>query len=483
VTTSSERPGLRQAVVAFRYRNFRLFWIGALLSSTGTWVQWVTVPFVVFELTGSAAWVGFTGFVQFLPAVVVGPLAGSIADRFHRRTVLLVTQSLMAVNALVLWLIWTAGVRSVAAIVAVVAVGGVLGGLNIPSWQAFVSELVPREVLLNAVTLNSTQFNAARAFGPALGGVVLAAFGPGAAFLVNALSFVAVIVALLMIRVPRLARSTDRRGVLAQFVEALGYVRGRHGIAACFFVVLALGALGGPLFQLLAVFAERVFEVGDVAYGLLGAALGIGAVLAAPLIAGPGSGLARSRLTIGSTVVYGGAIVAFALAPAYALAFAALVVCGGAYLAIASTLNTTIQLQVDEAMRGKVLAAYIMCLTLAMPIGVLVQGALAEAIGARATVAGAGTLFVAVTAYLALGTDYVAAMDGEGAASVVAVVVEPAAVEPVALGAFGQEGLALEAALDEPAPTAGGPRAQDRLGPAVAQLGEAAGAVDGPPGG
>jgi MFS family permease len=288
-----ERPGLREAVVAFRYRNFRLFWIGALLSSTGTWVQWVTVPFVVLELTGSATWVGFTGFVQFLPAVVIGPLAGSIADRYHRRSVLLVTQLLMAANAFALWIVWTSGVRSVAAIVALVAVGGVLAGLNIPSWQAFVSELVPREVLLNAVTLNSTQFNAARAFGPAVGGIVLGVFGPGAAFLVNALSFFAVIVALLLVQVPRLPRATDQQGVMRQFGDSLRFVRRAPGIAACFLLVIALGALGGPIFQLLAVFAERVFDVGDVAYGFLGAAIGIGAVLAAPVIAGPGTALPR----------------------------------------------------------------------------------------------------------------------------------------------------------------------------------------------
>jgi predicted MFS family arabinose efflux permease len=268
-------------------------------------------------------------------------------------------------------------------------------------------------VLLNAVTLNSTQFNAARAFGPAVGGIVLAVFGAGTAFLVNAISFIAVIVALLLIRVPRLERAHDGRSVLHQFAEAIGYVRRKPGITGCFFIVLALGALGGPLFQLLAVFAERVFDVGDLAYGFLGASLGIGAVIAAPLIAGPGSGMARSRLIMVSTLAYGAGIVAFALAPWYGMAVAALLVCGGAYLAIASTLNTTIQLQVDEVMRGKVLAAYIMFLTVAIPTGALIQGALAEWIGARATVAGAGVLFLIAIVWLRMGTSYIASMDDD----------------------------------------------------------------------
>jgi MFS family permease len=415
--------------------------------------------------------------VQFLPAVLIGPLAGSIADRYHRRSVLLVSQLLMAANAFTLWIVWTSGVRSVAAIVALVAVGGVLAGLNIPSWQAFVSELVPREVLLNAVTLNSTQFNAARAFGPAVGGIVLGVFGPGAAFLVNALSFFAVIVALLLVQVPRLPRATDERGVMRQFVEALRYVRTAPGIAACFLLVIALGALGGPIFQLLAVFAERVFEVGDVAYGFLGAALGIGAVLAAPLIAGPGTALARSRLTMISTTAYGAALVVFALAPVYALAFVALLVCGGAYLAIASTLNTTIQLQVDEHRRGKVLAAYLMFLTVAMPIGALVQGALAEAVGARVTVAGAGTLFVAVTAYLALATRYVSAMDDESTGAIEPDAVEIGRIDAVAVG---QEGLPLDAGGDQGTPPTRRAGSLDGLGSSMSELGEADGAVDGP---
>ncbi len=416
--------------MAFRYRNFRLFWIGALLSSTGTWVQGVTVPFVVLQLTGSAAWVGFAGFAQFLPAVLVGPLAGSLADRFHRRSVLLVTQSLMAADALLLWIMWIAGVRNPWAIVGAVAIGGVTAGLNIPSWQAFISELVPREVLLNAVTLNSTQFNAARAFGPAVGGLVLGLLGAGPAFLINAISFLAVIVALLMIHVPRLDRAHDDRGVLRQFAEGLRYARRMPGILACFVLVLALGALGSPVFQLLAVFADQVFHVGDLAYGFLGAALGIGALLAAPVIAGPGSGLARSRLVMLGTTVYGAALVLFALAPWYGLAIVGLLLCGGAYLAIASTLNTTLQLQVDELMRGKVIAAYIMFLTLAIPLGTLAQGALADVIGARATVASAGALFLAATWWLRLGTGYVRAMDDdrvETLAEVVPIVADPQA--------------------------------------------------------
>jgi len=410
--TIPARPGLRQALVAFRYPNYRRFWVGALLSNTGSWLQAVTIPFVVYGLTASASWVGVAGFLQFAPAVVAGPIGGSIADRFHRRNVLLVTQSLAALVALALWAVWVSGVRSLAVVLALVAVGGLVVGVNIPSWQAFVSELVPREVLLNAVTLNSTQFNAARAFGPALGGLVLGTLGVGWAFLLNAGSFLAVLAALAAIRVPRLARPAGPGGSLRDELRATARsVRKRPGIVACFVIVAALGALGSPVFQMLVVFAEEVFVVGDIRYGLLGAALGVGAIVTAPFVAGPGAGMRRSRLITLAVLAYGAAVVAFALAPGYAAGLAALVVVGGGYLAIASTLNTTIQIQVDEAVRGKVLAVYLMLLTAALPAGVLAQGLLVEAIGPRAAVALAGGAFLAVVGWLRWGTGLVARMD------------------------------------------------------------------------
>lgn len=407
------KPGLRDALTAFRYRNFSLFWTGALLSNTGTWVQNVTVPFVIYQITGNVAVVGVTSFLQFLPIVLMGPIGGALADRYHRRSVIIVTQAVQAGLALALWFAWVTDHHSITVIIVLVALSGIVTGINIPSWQSFVSELVPREVLLNAVTLNSTQFNAARAFGPAIGGLVLATLGVPWAFLINAVSFLAVIGALLLIHVPRLPKVArqDRPGVLREFWSSLGYSRARPGILACLIAVLALGGLGSPMIQLFPAFAHQVFDVGDLSYGLLGASLGLGSILAAPLIAGPGSGLARSRLVEIAMVGYGAAIVAFGLAPVYPLAIVALLVAGAGYLAIASTLNTTIQLQVDEVMRGKVIAVYIMFLTAALPIGSLIQGVLAQLVGPQAAVAVFGVLFLAVCGWLRFGTGLLVHLD------------------------------------------------------------------------
>lgn len=401
---SPEKRGLRDAARAFRHRNFALFWTGAVLSNTGSWVQNVTVPFVVFKLTGSAGWLGVAGFAQLFPAWLMGPVGGVVADRFPRRSVLLVTQTMMALLALAEAAVWAAGVRNAVVIVGIVALSGVVAGLNIPSWQAFVSELVPREDLLNAVTLNSAQFNASRAFGPALGGIVLATLGVTWAFLINAVSFVAVLGALVLISVPVIVeRALGKPRILAEFRNTIRYTKTKPGIVTCITVVIALGLFGSPVFTLLVVFADDVYGVGRGLYGLLGAALGLGAILGTPVVAGWGSGLLRSRLMSGALVVYGASLMAFALSPTYWWGVLALLVAGAGYLAVASTLNTTLQLLVDEHMRGKVIALYLMGLTGTVPLGNLIQGWLTEVIGPRITVTLSGAAFLAVVAWLATG--------------------------------------------------------------------------------
>jgi MFS family permease len=394
-----DRPGLREAGAALRIPEFRRFWLGAVVSNSGTWMQNVTVPYVLFQLTGSATWVGLASFLQFLPALVTGPLGGTLADRYPRRTVLLVAQAAMGVAAVGLWFLWASGSAAPWSITAVVAVFGAIAGTSIGAWQAFVSELVPRHLLLNAVTLNSAQFNAARAVGPALGGLVLGTLGPSWAFGLNAVSYLAVLAALASVHPAPVARSRGRT-VLGDLRETVAYVRTMPGIAACIVVVAALGFFGNPVFPLLAVFAEDVFSVSGFRYGMLGAALGVGGVLATPLVAGRGSAVARSRLAGGALGVYGAALVLFAVSPSFPFAVLFLLVAGGGYLTLSSTLNTTIQVQVVEQKRGKVLALYVMGLTSSYPIGSLVQGAIADVVSVRLVTAASGGVLLAVLAVL-----------------------------------------------------------------------------------
>ena len=414
VPDRDERPRLREALRAFRYRNFAIFWTGALLSNTGTWIQGVTVPYVLYQLTGSAAWVGLGAFAQFLPFMVMGPLAGSLADRFSRRQVLVVTQAAAAVVALALWLLWEADLATPGVIVAMVALGGVAAGLNVPAWQAFVTELVPRDALLNAITLNSAQFNGARALGPAVGGAVIATLGPSWAFLINALSYVAVLGALALVRVPPLERVPAAGRVLSQFAEGVRYTRAHTGIALCIVVVTVVAFLGSPVFQLAPVFAEEVFEVGPGWYGVLTGALGTGAVLGAPVVASWGTTVSRGRLAGGALLLYSASIVAFGLSPVLWVGIVALAVAGAGYLAVVSTLMTTMQLLVDEQMRGRVLAIYFMGFTGAYPLGSLIQGWVADRVGAPATTTTAGLLLLGLVVWLRVRPGLLASLEGSG---------------------------------------------------------------------
>lgn len=395
------------ATAALRYRDFRIFWIGAFVSNTGNWMQRVTIPFVLWELTHSATWVGLASFALLIPFLVTGPVGGWAADRFSRRSVLLVANVCAAMIAVGLWLLWRTGTTSPGAYVGLVFLFGIAYGFYAPSWHALVPGLVPRELLINAVTLDSAQVNLAKAVGPATAGVVIAVAGPGGAFLLNAMSFLAVLVALWLMqsgRVPA-ATSAARSHPLRDFTDSVRYAVRRPGILVSLVLVLALGVLGDPLVQFIVVFADEVFGVGIVAFGLLGATFGLGAVVAAPLVAGRGSAVRRGRMITVAVITYGVATTAFALAPAYAVALPAIFFAGAAWLTAASSLNTAIQLQVGDHLRGKIMALWLMVFGAAKPIGGLVQGWLADQIGVRATVAGAGVLLVAISAVVLITYD------------------------------------------------------------------------------
>jgi MFS family permease len=356
---------------------------------------------VLYQVTKSAFWVGLSAFTQFLPVMLLGPIAGSIADRFERRRVLLVTQSLMALGALSLWAAWSGGVRSPVAILAIVAVSGIFAGINIPSWQSFVNDLVPRKDLLSAVTLNSLQFNAARALGPGIAGILLASLGASWAFFINGVSFLFVLGALLLVRNRQPARvSALTGGFVRQFRRAMAYTRQQPGILVGIVVAVLVGGLGNPIFQFTVIFAEEVYEVGPIPLALLNVSLGLGAVLAAPLVSGWDAVLSRAALVRYGLLAYGLAIVAFAVAPVYHVGLLALVVVGGGFLVVISATNTSVQVIVADHMRGRVMALRIMAFTGAYPLGALLQGSLSDVIGPRQTVAGAGAVLVVAGVWL-----------------------------------------------------------------------------------
>lgn len=419
-SAGASRRGLGAAVVALRYRDFALFWTGALISSVGTWMQNVTVPYVLFVLTHSAAWVGLAAFVQFIPGVLLGPVAGSFADRFQRRLLIMWTQLAAGLLALALWVAWVTHARSPGLLLLIIGLGGVAQGLTMPAWQAFVSELVPREHLLNAITVNSAQFNAARAIGPAIAGAVLGRFGASWAFLVNAVSYVAVIGALALMRTRLPARGRSGRSVRHEFAEGLTYARRHTGILVAIILVSLVAFLAMPVIVLAPVLAKRVYHVGAASYGVMTAAYGLGAVSGAVLIGVIGDRLRRSQVALGAIGIYVVGLAGIGAIRVFAVGLAFLALSGIAFLAAVASLNTAVQLIVAEEIRGRVLAIYAMALTAAYPFGALVQGWVADRLGAPATLLLAAAVLATALVPFVVRPAWVRTMDGHGHRAVAA---------------------------------------------------------------
>lgn len=397
--------GLRKSVKALRNPDFRRFWVGALISNIGSQMQGIAIPIVLLELTDSEAWIGFGAFANFLPALLMNRWGGRAADVRERRRVIMVTQSLMMVIAVAFAVLWWTGHMGPSTVIVLVALNGLILGYQVPSWQTLVPELVPRADLLNAVTLNSAQFNASRAVGPAIGGVILWLAGPGWAFFINALSYLVVLGALAGIAYrPDPNRSSKQR--LSQ-VSGWHVVRRSPGLLTAVVSITFVGILGSPTVFYVPVYARDVFELADHEFfaGLMTGAFGFGAVLGAVAIGTWADGASRRLLASGGVALFGGAIVMLALSPTVALAIGAMFVMGAGYLAIASSLNTAIQMVVGDEFRGRVIAVYIAGLMVGLSIGAPLMGVAAEAFGVRMSsgVSGALLLLAGIAMYMLKG--------------------------------------------------------------------------------
>jgi len=409
-------PGRRYPALA--YRNYRLFWTGGVLTNNGRWTQYVATYWIVYQVTESAAWVGAAAFSSFIPMLLTNPVAGHVSDRFDRRKVLLCTNSACSVLAVLMAAAWGAGVRSIGIWMVLLLAGGFVYGIQLPTWQSFVAECVPREHLRNAITLNSTQFNAARTFGPALGGVLIGTVGPGWALFVAAACYGPVLAALSMIRAGDLFRpdrsaepapgATGERGaahapsILGDYRDSVRYVLASPGIRVAIGTTALVSTMGQPVVQQIVVFAEEVFEVSPFWFGMLGSAQGLGALLAAPLVVGELGQVRRSRIQVVATCGYGVALMLFAAAPVFWMGFVGLGLIGCMHLGSASNLNSTVQLQVDDAIRGRVMALYLMGVLGVSPFANLAMGAAISLFGPRPVVAAAGLVVLVGGVFLHL---------------------------------------------------------------------------------
>jgi len=393
VTDAERRSGTSFRVL--KERDFAVFWSAALVSNTGSWMQTIAVPFVVYQMTKSTAWLGFAAFMNFIPAMIAGPFGGSYADRHSRKRILLVTQTVMMIAAFALWGVWVAGVATPGIIVAIVFVSGFVSGINITTWQAFVTQLVEADDLVDAVRLNSMQFMGARAFGPAIAGIVLQTAGASTAFLLNAVSFFLVLAALLFVHPRPQVYSADERGVFVHLREDWQVIRARTSLSLPIVMIGVVSLLGTSVIQLAPAMAKEMFGVGRGAYGMLVAAFGIGAVTGSVLIAVIADRLNRSLVACVGIVGLSLGVVGLGLAPVYGVAVVAMYAMGLTYLLLATSLNTGIQARVEDEYRGRVMAIYLSSLLLGVPLGALIQGQVAEMASLRSVIVGSGVLLLA----------------------------------------------------------------------------------------
>jgi MFS family permease len=396
------RP-LPRALRAFGFRDFRRFWLGSLASSIGNNMQIAALAWVVAVSTRSAVQVTAIAFVTMFPLLVLGPVGGALADRFPRRRLLLVTQSLMMVQAFTLWIVWETGYASYWALFGIALAGGVIFAFNTPAWQSIVPQLVPRTHLQNAITLNSTQFNVARAVGPMLGGLLIAQVGAGWCFLVNALSFLAVLAALLVISggdVASRPADEDSSSIREGFKESLRFLRAEPGLKVALGVTAIFAALAAPVVQLVPVLSVEVLDIGAESYGVLLGSFGIGAVTMAAVIGTVDQRVLPSRLLAAGLALAGCAIVGLGVSPTVAIGVLCMVVYGGAYVTVASMNLSAIQGLSGDHIRGRITSLWLMTFGTCFPIGTMLMGVAADAFGVRAVLVTAGALIATALAVL-----------------------------------------------------------------------------------
>lgn len=384
---------------ALKVFNYRLWVTGALVSNIGTWMQRVAQDWLVLTVltnhSGTAA--GITTGLQFLPIVFLGPYAGLLGDRVNKRKLLLITQTAMGFCALLLGILVVTGAVQLWHVYVLATLLGVASAFDAPSRQAFVSEVVAKEDIPNAVALNSASFNLARLAGPGVAGLVIALVGTGPAFLINAASFAAVIISLWRMRTSELIPAVRVPRAKGQIREGFVYIRQRPDLMMIM-VLVFLVATFGMNFQITnALMATTVFNVGPGEYGLLGSVMAIG-TLAAALLAARRKTM-RMLYIVGGALAFGVTVGVAAFMPSFALYAIALVPVGLASLTFMNACNTTVQLTTDSAMRGRVLAVYMVVMQGGTPIGAPLVGWIATEFGARWSL-GMGAV-VAVVAGLA----------------------------------------------------------------------------------
>jgi MFS family permease len=386
---------------ALRHKNYRLFFSGQSISLIGTWMQQIAVSWLVYRMTNSVFLLGLVGFSSQIATFILAPLAGVIADRHHRHRLLLITQSLAMLQAFILYILFVTHTIAVWHIILLSLFLGAVNAFDIPVRQSFVVDMInDREDLSNAIALNSSMVNAARLIGPSIGGILIALFGEGTCFLINALSYIAVLFSLVMMKLPRWERTSRHKGsVMLQFKDGFLYALNFMPIRTILILLSVMSLVAGGLQALMPVFARDIFHGGSRTLGLLVAASGLGALTGAIFLAGRKSVLGLSRIIAIAAFLFGVSVVIFCRTSLLAIGLPILLFSGFGMMVQMASSNIILQTIVEEDKRGRVMSFYTMAFMGLAPFGSLFSGVLATRIGAGNTLFWGG-LFCIIAAIL-----------------------------------------------------------------------------------
>ncbi len=379
---------------SLRIPNYRRYFTGALVSNVGTWVQRVAQDWLVLTILthNSAFALGFITTIQFIWMPLLSPWTGMVADRFPKRRVLLVTQSMMLVTSLALALLTLSGRVTLWEVYALAGVQGATMAFDGPARMTLASEMVPQDLIMNAVSLNSASFNIGRLVGPALGGIIIARWSVGVGMLVNSASFLAVLIALVSLNAAHMHPSPPRRGSGA-LREAVVYLKGRPDLQLIMATIFCLTMFAMNFQVTNALMATTVFHMGATAYGALGSMLAIGSLAGALLNARRTAPRLRTLLIAMTSVAV--CTLLMALSPSYLIFALVLIPSGLASMTALTTSNSTVQVTSDPAMRGRVMALYMAINQGGAPIGAMIIGVMADHVGVRWALALASVVVLA----------------------------------------------------------------------------------------
>ncbi|HJX01105.1 MAG TPA: MFS transporter [Terriglobales bacterium] len=378
---------MASAFRALRHRNFQLFFGGQLISLIGTWMQNVAQSWLVYKMTGSSLLLGAVGFSSQIPIFLLSPVGGAVVDRRHRHGIIVATQTASMILAFILAAITLLGVVKVWHIFVLSALLGFVNAFDIPARQAFIVEMVGKENLMNAIALNSSMFNGARIIGPAVAGMLVASIGEGWCFFANAVSYVAVLIGLFMMKVPQWVPQPRETSALSDIKEGFTWVANTMPISALLLLVGLVSLVGMPYAVLMPVFADQILHSGARGLGILMGFSGAGALIGALILAAKSSLRGLGTWVAACSASFGLFLILFGYSRIFWLSAVLLIPVGLFMMVQMAATNTLIQSMVPDRLRGRLMSLYSMMMMGMAPVGALLAGALSERLGAPLTVA------------------------------------------------------------------------------------------------